>query len=383
MSKTAKISVKFDPSQIKPLDGSPMMSANCWNAVLETLSARVASGGKVRCLEWGAGNSTVSLVRHGAPAANGFELVSVEHETNFFHWLAESILGEFLEAPVREDLRVSWQPLRPAVLPPSTAASIVRSHRALECASLGLRILTGNRTLQESEGMRPSFRLSLPKLFRQGAKLSLVWLGYAAWLAQAAFRGLVLKSTSSQTHDLEAPTFHMEGVDAAKGKFFTHFQAEPASGRLLIERGQVRVELWHLPPLATVFWDKGLLLDGTMHQLSAYVDVPLEGKFDVVFIDGRARVSCIKRTHRDRLLKDGGSLFVHDAFRAEMMEGFRLFGDAFTFIRGSNRTLNGQARCVEGFGLPLARVGDALGDLRWEISQELFMFKNESEHAKS
>jgi hypothetical protein len=40
MPNDRRINVKFDPAQIKPLDGSPMMSANCWNAVLETFAAR-------------------------------------------------------------------------------------------------------------------------------------------------------------------------------------------------------------------------------------------------------------------------------------------------------------------------------------------------------
>ncbi|MFA5853705.1 MAG: hypothetical protein WC866_01325 [Patescibacteria group bacterium] len=375
MAKNETTKKKFDPSLIEPLDGSPMISANCWNAVLETVDERARTEKRLRCLEWGAGNSTISLVRKGRKMENDFEFVSIEHETNFFHWLAESVLAEFLDGS-STNLKITWQPLAGAVIPLARLGATLKEHRALECASLSWQILLGNRRLQYIDGFRPQFDFSAFKLFKQAARLLLMKMGYALWLVKSVARSFISKSAPAQTHKLAAPTLVLSGASIKKGAFFEHFEENPVPGCLTIEQSGARVELWHLPALETVFWNKGVLLDGSIKQLFEYVCVPLNGSFDVVFIDGRARVSCIKRTHRDKLLKDGGSLFVHDAFRAEMAEGFRLFSPSFSFIRGSNTTLNGQSRCEEKFGMPLARVGDDLRTLRWEITQEMFTYKN-------
>ena len=45
---------------LKPLDGSPLMSENCWRAILNSVNERAKAEKKVRCLEWGAGNSTIT-----------------------------------------------------------------------------------------------------------------------------------------------------------------------------------------------------------------------------------------------------------------------------------------------------------------------------------
>ncbi len=380
MSKGQKTKVKFDPAQIKPLDGSPMMSANCWNAVLETVDARAQGGKPLRCLEWGAGNSTVSLVRKGRKLENDFAFVSIEHETNFFHWLAESILAEFLDGTDTKNLKVTWQPLKESVLSLSKAGSVLKEHRALESASLGWQILLNSRRLQYIERITPQFGFTFRGVLKQIVRMMLVGMGYALWMAKSIMRSFVAESADSQQRTLAEPTLRMEGNAVKKGTFFELFEKDPGPGCFTIEHDGIRVDLWHLPALQTVFWNKGLLLDGSIRQLFDYVCIPLSGVFDVIFIDGRARVPCIKRVHRDTLLKEGGSLFVHDAFRAEMTEGFRLFGDTFTFIQGTNRTLNGQARCPEGFGFPLARVGDTLETARWVITQELFTVKNSHEN---
>ena len=48
--------------KIQPLDGSPQISDNCWQAVLDTLRERASEGSVVRYIEWGAGNSTIAVL---------------------------------------------------------------------------------------------------------------------------------------------------------------------------------------------------------------------------------------------------------------------------------------------------------------------------------
>src|SRR3989344_1295194 len=91
-------------SFLKPLDGSPLISDNCWNTVLDSLRERISSESNIRVLEWGSGNSTISFVREGAKADKDFELISVDHDTRFFPYLAESVIQELKESNMQKDL---------------------------------------------------------------------------------------------------------------------------------------------------------------------------------------------------------------------------------------------------------------------------------------
>ena len=164
-----------------------------------------------------------------------------------------------------------------------------------------------------------------------------------------------------------------------KGKpkqFADFFKKTPVAGCLEIVSGKIRVKLWHLPEIRSSLWSRGLLFDGPANQLTNYLALPLIGQFDIIFVDGRARVSCLKRIKRDKLLKTDGWLFAHDAFRSELAEGLRLFCSDFTLIRGSNRMINGQIRAELGFGQPLIQAGDSIDNLKSEIMQELFVYQN-------
>lgn len=366
------MTTRFDPTTIEPLDGSPMMSANCWNAILTTVRDAASGSKTARFLEWGAGNSTVNLVRTALAERMSLHLTSVEHETNFFHWLAESVVAEFRADP--KGLRVEWRPVRPRRLPAARLLATLRAQRALEGATIPWQTLTSNKRLQYIEGSEPKFGIFRLRTLKQAVRAFQVRLGHAWWALSAAARGFVSPGADGGIELGDAETIMQDAAE--RGRFFKRFEARPEAGLLTVVRGTVRVSLWHLPPLRSPFWGGRLLLEGSMRQLFDYVGVPLDGRYDAVFIDGRARVSCVKRVHRDGLLERGGTLFVHDAFRTEMMEGFRLFDATPSFVRGSNVTLNGRRRCEDGYGPPLVRVGDAPGDARPEVMQELFFFRN-------
>ena len=54
-----------------------------------------------------------------------------------------------------------------------------------------------------------------------------------------------------------------------------------------------------------------------------YTDPLVEGKFDLIFVDGRERVRCMKTA--TKLLSKNGVLILHDANRGAYREGIALF----------------------------------------------------------
>ena len=84
---------------------------------------------------------------------------------------------------------------------------------------------------------------------------------------------------------------------------------------------------WYNTVLATLPENASLLLrtpdlpyqeggdDGSYEQFKSYVDAPLGSTFDIVIIDGRARVACAAMCQL--LCKSDGLVFVHDFERSE------------------------------------------------------------------
>ena len=55
--------------------------------------------------------------------------------------------------------------------------------------------------------------------------------------------------------------------------------------------------------------------DGSYEQFKSYIEAPLGSTFDIVIIDGRARVACASICHF--LCKSDGLVFIHDFERTE------------------------------------------------------------------
>jgi hypothetical protein len=68
----------------------------------------------------------------------------------------------------------------------------------------------------------------------------------------------------------------------------------------------------YVPPDAP--YVEGTENDGLYFQFKSYIECPLKyGKFDVIFIDGRARVECAK-VCKNLILNPDCDIFVHDFF---------------------------------------------------------------------
>lgn len=380
MGKKNESAIKSEPSFIKPLDGSPLMSDNCWNTVLDTLRKKAETQREIKCLEWGAGNSTISLVKEGIKTNKMFTFVSIDHDTRFFPWLAESVISVFKESDNGANLKITWRPHRGTTLPVSEIKGVLKRHKTFRTSSLTWQILLANKRLQYAEQFSPNFGFSPYKIIRQLGKILFIRLAYWYWVVCRVLRALFVKDDLSLKNSPRELNLNLIGADIKKNIFFDHFIKNPIAGCLLLEQDNLKVELWHIPEIRNIFWNKGVVLDGSIIQLPDYVNIVLQGKFDVIFIDGRARVSCIKRVYYDKLLKEGGWLFVHDAYRSEMAEAFKLFTSTFAFLLGSNVTLNGQERCNTQFGFPRVEIGESLEETKSQIQQELFIYQNLHEH---
>ena len=102
--------------------------------------------------------------------------------------------------------------------------------------------------------------------------------------------------------------------------------------------------------------------DGTRAEYEAYIELPsaLQRTFDVIVVDGRARVECAKSIIRNKLLRNDDSLvFVHDWEREEYHKGM-LAPDLFEIVAEETtakrhfavlRRARGRARSKGGSGI--------------------------------
>lgn len=81
-----------------------------------------------------------------------------------------------------------------------------------------------------------------------------------------------------------------------------------------------RVEVVHVAPDQEPYTDPKN--DGAYTDFKSYIEYP-EGKFDFIFIDGRARKDCVKKAFE--LINDNGLVVLHDANRTHYHEHVDLF----------------------------------------------------------
>jgi hypothetical protein len=84
----------------------------------------------------------------------------------------------------------------------------------------------------------------------------------------------------------------------------------------------------------------------------------------------------MKRVYYEELLARDGVLFVHDADRPHLYEGFQMFG-SYHFIRGTNIRTNGESQYIRaGAILPILGSGETISNITFCADRELFFFYN-------
>jgi len=167
-----------------------------------------------------------------------------------------------------------------------------------------------------------------------------------------------------------APSERIETVTAMG---MAHSPAIPrlnAPTSVTFDTERVRLEYLFIPQLRNWLWQRAPILDGLYAEFADYVSVPLEGQFDVILVDGRARTSCLKRIHHDDLLAPGGVLFLHDAHRPSQHEALQLFR-TWSFVRGSRIGSDSSPSP----GPPLVRSGPSMEHGEAVFDRELYFYE--------
>ena len=333
-------------------DGIPLMSPNCWRAIEDAVAARAPC----RYLEWGSGNSTIALLRAALEGRGGprLELHSIESDLNFARSMFDAIAETFQRASVDGLVRVE-----PVCYPkPSLLEALGSDPAVARYEAEFLKVLWHTRN--------DRFWVAQPRA-RDLAR----WGGlrrYGTTLrCSAAFRlhrvRRALAATDMTQTETETGTVQSPPIPPLRSPTLVTFDTEPALIQYLV-----------IPQLRNRLWREGPILDGLYEEFADYVSAPLEGRFDVVLVDGRARTSCLKRVHHDHLLAPGGVLFLHDADRPSQQEGLQLFS-TWSYVRGTSNVPDEDSPGEEeGPTPPQVWSGRSMQDVEAVYDRELYFY---------
>jgi hypothetical protein len=333
------------------LTGIPLMSPNCWGSIQDAVRARPGC----RYLEWGSGNSTIALLRSALDRTESspFEIHSVENNPAFVGIMIDAIAETFRRAKVDGPVRV--EPLR---FPKPALSQALGTNPAVsryEAHFLKMLWYTRNDRFWVA-----SAHPSGPHSGRIGALRRYL----IALRCSAAFRLEQVQRALGDSSQFEPAT------DGGMAQSPTVGRLKRAS-RVVFDTERGRLDFIFVPQLTNRFWQGGPLLDGLYQQFADYVSVPVEGQFDVILVDGRARTSCLKRVHYDEMLAPGGVLFLHDAHRPSQLEGLQLFRP-WSYVRGSGDAARAGDERPEP---PLVRSGSSLQHVEAVFDRELYFYE--------
>lgn len=334
------------------------MSPNCWAAIDEAVHARTSC----RYLEWGSGNSTLAVLRAAlADGLAGLRVVSIENDFSFANAMCAAIF-ELLEK-ARMKAVVSVEPI---VFPKPTLLEALREDPLADLYAAGfLKVLWHSRNDNFWIGSIETDHSGWATILER----YLLWLRcVAAFHLSRVQRALEQSGPGAGPRAVDRP-----GTD---GDFVFGRRSRPT--HVMFDCGELQVSYLFVPKLENRLWREAAILDGSYFEFADYVSVPLEGQFDVILVDGRARTSCLKRVYYQSLLAPGGILFLHDAHRPAYIEGLRLFGQ-WSFIRGSDHASAGvsnePASPTSQLGGPLVRSGSSMSETDALYDRELYFYQ--------
>jgi hypothetical protein len=333
-------------------DGIPLMSPNCWRAVEDAVAARAPC----RYLEWGSGNSTIALLRAALKDRAGprIELHSIESDLGFARLMFDAIAETFQLASVDGLVRV--EPLR---YPKPSLPEALRSDPAVaryEAQFLKVLWYTRNDQFWAAQPQAGDLgRWGVLRRYRTMFRCS------AAFRLQRVRRALApIDRTETET---SVGTVQSPPKPPLRSPTLVTFDTRPVLIQYLV-----------IPQLRNRLWREGPILDGLYEEYADYVSAPLEGRFDVVLVDGRARTSCLKRVHHDHLLAPGGVLFLHDADRPSQQEGLQLFSK-WSYVRGTRGIpAEDSPDAEEDPTPPLVWSGASMEDIEAVFDRELYFY---------
>ena len=250
-------------------DGTPLMSPNCWRAIEDAVAARAPC----RYLEWGSGNSTIALLRAALENRGGprLELHSIESDLDFARSMFDAIAETFQRASVDGLVRVE-----PLCYPKPSLLEALGSDPAVaryEAQFLKVLWYTRNdRFWVMNAEPRAGDLGRWGGLRRYGTTLR----------CSAAFRlkrvRRALASTDMTETETAVGTVQSPPKPPLRSPTLVTFDTEPVLLQYLV-----------IPQLRNRLWREGPILDGLYAEFADYVSAPLDGRFDVVLVDGHAR----------------------------------------------------------------------------------------------
>ena len=165
-------------------------------------------------------------------AQKNFELISIDHDTRFFPYLAESVIREFTGKGSVSDLKISWQ--KGIDFKKVSFRDLLRRHKQLKSSTIDWQIVSGNKRIQYAERFNPSFDVLNLKVIKNTVKLLLVTLSYWVWI--------LFQYRKNSKEDV----FFNQNQS---GDFTDFFSKKPHGGCLNIESNGMSVKLCHIPEL--------------------------------------------------------------------------------------------------------------------------------------
>ncbi len=348
------------------LGGVPLMSPNCWAVIDEAVRSRPYC----RYLEWGSGNSTLALLRSAlAEGVTGLSIVSIENDFAFANAMCTAIFAMLEKAHAKAVISVE----RIEYPRPSFLEALRKDDFAARYEADFLKLLWCSR--HDDFWIPPLDPEELSDRRGAIAERYLIWLACAT-----AFRWSRLHRAIASSHPL-APA---QVPEPPEGDCDFFPIAPNAPTRIRFDSDLLQVTYVFVPRLRNRLWRRPAILDGSYYEFADYVSVALEGQFDVILVDGRARTSCLKRVHHEGLVAPGGILFLHDAHRPAYVEALRLFG-TWSFIRGSGDTTDrdttdrAQGEQIEegahSPSPPRVRSGTSMKEIDVAFDRELYFYE--------
>ncbi len=341
--------------KITDMISSPTISDNLWKVMVEKQS----EFSDLKILEFGSGGSTLGFIKeyYGNRHRYGsIKIVSFEHWPAFYRHLCR-ILPDYIEARDGEGLKFS----------------VYRIKGPREGLSGRLK----KNRLSKLYAVPPVYDIL-------GTKKGVVFHPVRLTVMAIDLLNKRICALLSVVNSLSAYYFRkITGRDAAKWEkslvladmspkgFKEYLEDKAISGKCMVEiksaDGSFRFDYYLLPEKGrNPFWRR-MDIDGTFGEFEDYVLFPLDCKFDIVYLDGRSRVSCARRVLAEGLLSSGGYMFMHDAHKAWYEKWLQDVYEKGERLSGSNRRLDGRAIYTKPSGEALPSAKD-----------ELYVFKNSS-----
>ena len=337
-----------------PLSGAPAVSANCWNELeREIVQARCRS-----FLEWGSGNSTIRLLNQKRDRAlpDLRQITSIENDLPFYLRMVEEAREVLQEIAAPRDLEVTHRVYRNVVDSETWA-----KRKQLEAASV---------RYQQAIGGFKDPGAAYQKYRRRGGILR-----YFAHVIMSLER-LVARDVSFLTRRVTDAVLARPDSTVA---WTPGYPSNIANGRCVhtrFEAGDVILDYLLVPKLSR----SPKILDGLYSEYATYVNAPVSPDYDAVFIDGRARVSCMKRVVLDGLLSEAGLFFLHDAHGFHMKEGLALFPGGF-FLNGNVVLIDG-TDFSHAFPTTPVQAGEKVEATRPTNLREMFVYRRGAQESR-